>query len=312
LGYAFALNCIDSRPLRVVELFCAVPAIAFFVPLIGYVSSATVDPGQNLAICGILTAILFALLAPSLEVMVAGTKAVLPGAYALVALAFLFLGVWRSGYDVAHPKPDSISYWFDADAATASWISFDERADDWTSQFLTSRPQADKVGIFGSAGGDAVLKAPAPALLLSPPLIRTVEDSTAGGERTLRLQISSPRHARVVWVIVRNAAVVRAALEGRNIQVGEADARNRLWGLIFVGLPPDGLHLDLTMKAPCTPQLIVTDQSDGLPELPGSNTKPRSGDRMSLPHIWPFFDATTLVSRTALIESNRSPSLDSR
>src|ERR1700693_540386 len=268
LGYAFALSQGDSAPLRVVKLFCEIPAIACFVPLIGFLGIATVDAGQNLVIAGILTAILVALLAPQLEVMVARNKALLPGACALIACAFILLGVWRSGYDVQHPKPDSISYWFDGDTLTASWISFDEKPDDWTSQFLSSHPKADKVNIFATADGDAVLKAPAPAPSLSVPFIKTVEDSTVNGERSLRLQISSPRHARVIWVIVRNAAVVRAALEGRKVQVGEADTRNKLWGFIFIGLPAEGIRLDVTVKPPAIPQFTLTDQSDGLPEVP--------------------------------------------
>jgi len=311
MGYAFALHRIGVSSLRGIQLFCAVPAIALLVPLIGYMAMTTADVSQSLVIVGFLTIILFAMMAPQLEVLLARNKALLPGACALVWLTFILIGAWRSGYDVAHPKPDGISYWFDADAGKASWISFDERPDDWTSQFLTSQPQADKLDIFGWAGGAAVLKAPAPRLSLSVPLMKIIEDSTAGGARTLRLQISSPRQARIIWIIVRNAAVVRAALEGNNVQVGAADARNKLWGIIFVGLPADGVHLDLTIKAPDTPELIVTDQSDGLPELSRFGARPRGGDRMSLPQGWPFFDATTLVSRTFRIEPNRNPSLDS-
>lgn len=47
LGYAFALHRVDSPLLRAVRLFCAIPAIALFVPLIGYVGIATVDPGAE-------------------------------------------------------------------------------------------------------------------------------------------------------------------------------------------------------------------------------------------------------------------------
>ncbi len=237
-----------------------------------------------------------------------------PGACAFVFLGFIALGVLRSGYDTLHPKPDSISYWFDANAGKASWISFDEKPDDWTSQFLTSHAEIDKVSIFGSAegDGDAILKAQAPSLSLIPPSIKAEEDLTVAGKRMVRLQISSPRQARVVWVIVRQAAVLRAAIEGRNVQLGEADTRDKLWGFIFVGLPPEGLHLDLTMKAPNNPQLIVTDQSDGLPEVPGFSPRPRRGDRMPLPQVWPFFDSAALVSRTFLIELNRGRSQGGR
>jgi hypothetical protein len=116
------------------------------------------------------------------------------------------------------------------------------------------------------------------------------------------LQVSSLRHARVIWVICRNAAVLRATLEGRNVQVGEADKRNKLWGFIFVGLPPDGVHFDLTVNASETPQLTVTDQSDGLGDIPVINVKPRGRDLMPLPEEWPFFDSTILVTRTSMID----------
>jgi hypothetical protein len=303
LGYAFAWNRGDSPSLSVAKLVFAIPAITLFVPVIGYLCIATVNPGQNLVIAAILTAVLVVLLAPQVEVMVGRSRGFLPEACALVSLAFILLGAWRSGYDAQHPKPDSISYWFDADSAKASWISFDEKSDDWTTQFLTSHPQSDTVSIFATAGGDAVLKAPAPALSVPLPLIKIVADSTTGSERALQLQISSPRHARVIWVIVQNAVVVRGALEGRELQLVESDIRNKLWGFIFVGLPPEGVRLDLTVKAPGTPQFTLTDQSDGLPEVPGFSPRPRSADRMSLPQVWPFFDATTLVSHTLPIES---------
>ena len=312
MSYAFALHRTDALPLRVLQLFCAVPAIALLVPLIGYMAMTTADVSQSLVIVGFLTMILFSMLAPQLEVLLERNKALLPGASALVALIFMLLGASRSGYDARHPKPDSMSYWLDAQAGKASWISFDEKPDDWTTQFLTSHPQADNVSIFGDVGGHAILKAQAPPLSLAAPAITTLDDSTVGDEHNVRLRVSSPRQARVLWVIVGNAAVLRAKLEGRNARVDEMDKRNKLWGFIFVGLPPQGITLDITVKTSESPQLIVTDQSDGLPEIPGFSAKPRSADRMPFPHVWPFFDTTTLVSRTTLIESNRSPSLDSR
>lgn len=302
MGYSVALNRTDSQPLRLVRLLCAVPAIALFVPLIGYLGIATVDPIQNFVLLGILTVIFLALLAEPIERIVTLDRMLLPGACLVAALVFIALGALRSGYDSEHPKPDSISYWLDGDAHKASWISFDEKPDDWTSQFLTTQPEAEKIGIFGAVGDDAVLEAPAPKLSLSPPVLKTIEDSTTGGERNLRLQISSPRHARVIWVICRNAAVLRSRLEGRNFQVGEADVRNKLWGFIFVGLPPDGVQFDLTVNASETPELTVTDQSDGLAEVTGTNVKPRGKDRMPMPSEWPFFDSTTLVTRTFMID----------
>jgi hypothetical protein len=302
MGYDVALNRTDSQQLKIVRLFCMVPAVALFVPLIGYFGITTVDPAQNFVILGILTMILFALLAEPIERIVTHNRMPLPEAFFVIALVFIAVGALRSGYDTQHPKPDSISYWLDGDGGKASWISFDEKPDDWTAQFLTTHPQNEKFGIFGAVGDDAVLEAPAPRLSLSLPVLKSIEDSTTGSERKLRLQISSPRHARVIWVICRNAAVLRATLEGRNVQVGEADRRNKVWGFIFVGLPPDGVHFDLIVNASETPQLTITDQSDGLAEVTGINVKPRGKDRMPLPSEWPFFDSTSLVTRTFMID----------
>ena len=301
LGCALVLNRQDSLPLRIAQIACAVPAIALFVPLIAFMEISPGDLSQTVVIIGVLTMVLFALLAPQLEVFSLHKRALFPGLCAVVALALLAFGASRSGYDARHPKPDSMSYWLDAQAGKASWISFDEKPDDWTSQFLTSHSQADHLSIFGDLGGTAILRAPAPALSLAAPAITTLDDSTVGDERSLRLQISSPRQARVLWVIVGNAAVLRARLEGGNARVEEMDRRNKLWGFIFVGLPPQGITLDVTVQASESPQLIVTDQSDGLPEVPGFSARPRNPDRMPFPHVWPFFDSTALVSRTFII-----------
>src|SRR5262249_45964604 len=83
----------------------------------------------------------------------------------------------------------------------------------------------------GPLDGDAILKTDAPHLQLAPPNVTALEDSTTGGERTLRLHITSPRQARIIWVLVENASVMQATLEGRKVQVSEADTRNKFWEL---------------------------------------------------------------------------------
>jgi len=111
------------------------------------------------------------------------------------------------------------------------------------------------------------------------------------------LHLASPRRARVIWIHVEKATVLAATIEGRNIQVNEADKQNKAWGLVYVALPSDGIELDLTLNASETPQLTLIDQSDGLPTFPGFHFAPRPIDRMALPTVWPFFDSTLLVSR---------------
>jgi hypothetical protein len=133
----------------------------------------------------------------------------------------------RSGYDARHPKPDTISYWLDSNSEKASWISFDERPDNWTSQFLTGHVEASTLRLFNPVDGDAILKTEAPRVQLPPPSFETLEDSITSRERKLRLHLVSPRHARIIWLQVEKATVLAATVEGREIQVNEADKRNR-------------------------------------------------------------------------------------
>jgi hypothetical protein len=295
--FELTLNRPASLALKVARLLCAVPALFLFPLLIGY-SGTTLDGKlDGMLILVILTTVLLALLGPQLEVLTVRSRWLLPGASALLAFSFILFGALRSGYDAEHPKPDTISYWLDSNTGKALWISFDTNPDNWISQFLTGHFEASTLHLFNPVDGDAILKADAPYVQLPPPSIETLEDSTTGGERKLRLRLVSPRQARTIWLQVEKATVLAATLEGRKVQVNEIDKRNKVWGLVYLALPTEGIELDLTLNASETPQLTVIDQSDGLPRFPGFHFEPRPIDRMALPTVWPFFDSTLLVSR---------------
>jgi hypothetical protein len=244
----------------------------------------------------ILTTVLLALLAPHLEVLTTCSRWLLPGASALLACSFILFGALRSGYDTEYPKPDTISYWLDANTCKASWMSFDRNPDNWTSRFLSGHFEASTVHLFNPVDGDAILKAEAPYVQLPRPSIETLEDSVTSRERRVRLHLVSLRQARIIWIHVEKATVLAASVEDRNIQVNEADKRNKVWGLVYLVLPSEGIELDLTLNASETPQLTVIDQSDGFPSFSGFHFAPGPIDRMALPTVWPFFDSTLLVS----------------
>jgi hypothetical protein len=298
MGLALGLKRPDSWLLKFAQLLCAAPALFLFPLFIGY-SVTTLDGRMgDMILLVILMIVLLALLAPQLDVMTARSKMLVPGACALLAFGFILCGALSSGYDPKHPKPDTISYWLDTDTGKASWISFDEKPDNWTSQFLTSHVEATTLRLFNPVDGDTIIKADAPHVQLLPPNIETLEDSTTRGERKLRLRFVSPRQARIIWLQVEKATVLAATVEGRKAQVNEVDKRNKTWGIVYLALPPEGVEVDVTLKASENPQITVIDQSDGLPIFPGFHVEPRPNDRMSLPAAWPFFDSTLLVSRS--------------
>ena len=236
--------------LKVARLLCAVPALFLFPLLIGYSVNTLDGKLDGMLILVILTTVLLALLAPQLEVLAAHSRWLLPGASALLAFSFILFGALRSGYDAEHPKPDTISYWLDSNTGKASWISFDTNPDNWTSQFLTGHFEASTVHLFNPVDGDAILKAQAPYVQLPPPIIETLEDSVTSREHRLRLHLVSPRQARIIWIHIEKVTVLAATVEGRNIQVNDADKRNKVWGLVYLALPSEGIELDLSLNGP--------------------------------------------------------------
>ena len=199
LGLSLALDQPNSWLVKIARLLCLAPSLYLFPLLIGY-SVTTLDGKMggmiNLAV---LTIVLLALLAPLLAVLTARGKLLLPGVCALLASGFILFGALTGKYDSNHPKPDSISYWLDSDTGKASWISFDEKPDDWTSQFLVDRAEASMLRLFNPVDGDAILKADAPGVQLPPPCIETLEDSTSVSSVCTSFHPGTPASSGCRW-----------------------------------------------------------------------------------------------------------------
>jgi hypothetical protein len=193
-----------------------------------------------------------------------------------------------------------------ADTGKGSWISLDERPDGWTSQFLTGRIEREKIDIFVAPGEESVLKTDAPLVKLPAPEIVTLDDSVSGNERILRLRLTSLRHADVLWVAVEKGTVLRATIGGKKLPSKMVEPNDRLWGFYYAVPPVYGIELDIAVGLADAPRLTLTDQTNGLPEIPGLHIKPRTGDQMPL-HYYPAFDSTILVSHSISLARYKSP-----
>ena len=306
LGVGFVLDRSDSRLLKITQLICAGVPVFLFTLLIADFAILEAESMQTMVFLCIFTVVLLALLAPQLEVMTTHRKWLLPGACAVLSLSFISFGALHSGYDALHPRPDSVAYWLNADTGKGSWISLDERPDGWTSQFLTGRIEREKIDIFVAPGGESVLKTDAPPLKLPAPEIVTLDDSVSGNERILRLRLTSLRHADVLWVAVEKATVLRATIGGKKLPSKMVEPNDRLWGFYYAVPPADGIELDIAVGLADAPRLTLTDQTNGLPDIPGLHIKPRTEDQMPL-HYYPAFDSTILVSHSISVARYNSP-----
>jgi hypothetical protein len=252
----------------ILSLLCSIPAVLIFAPLIIYsIFHLAGDPGPMLIVSVIVTVVCLAFLAPQLESLDALGGIRLSFALGLIGVGLLAWGALHSGYDRRHPRPGTIAYWLNTDTGSSSWISLDEQPDSWTSQFLTSRITSDTLSIFASPGGDRVLRSSAPLLRLNAPQITLLNDSSVAGARMLRFRLTSERQPATLWVSVQNATILEATIDGKRAPSKMIDPENKLWGFYYAAPAAQGIELAISVNASDRPQITLTDQIIGLPDI---------------------------------------------
>lgn len=272
----------------------AVPGLVLFVPLIyQFFIGLTLNWTGLIAIVILLQ---LGLLVPQLTIMTRDRKWLLSGAAALVGVCFIAAPFLMTGVSAQHPKFNSIFYAFNSDTNQAWWASMDPKPDEWTSKFLSAQPpRGPLVGFFPQ---DRLLQNAAPLVPLSPPQVDVINDEKNGDVRTLRLRLKSTRAAAVLSLYTDSKVeILSASLNDEQLDQNNTAMLRRnkgIWNMHYVGIPPEGVLLALTLKTSEPLKLRVVDQSYGIPQIPSLPARP---DYM-IPW-WPnTLSDTTLVSKT--------------
>jgi peptidase M28-like protein len=269
-------------------LLLAAPAILILGPMI-YLLFVTLGL-EWAAIPSALAAILFALLMPQLKLIAVSHRWTLPGVSAIAALAFIAAGSFTAGFDKDNPKPNSIFYAANAATGKAVWASLDRRPDEWTSQFLKGDLQTGPLSEYAPSGYSGFLRSEAPMIQVAAPEIALVSEKTTDATRILRLRITSPRQAPVMFVAVDpKVEVLNAWIDGKPVTKGGPRLMFQ-----YLAIPQEGIELALETKPAQAVGIRAVDLSYGLPEIPDSAFSPRPAHLM--PAIFPYSDST-LVSK---------------
>jgi Peptidase family M28 len=222
-----------------------------------------------------------------------GSHWLAPAAAAAVAIMLLAAGVARIGYDESFPRPDFISYVYNADTGRAAWEAGD--TDSWTKPLLRNAKQADiELSPFSTIAG---WRAPAPAVELAPPKVTRLSSTSDGDTTTLRLRAASQRNADSVAVLLRAPGeIVAASVEGQTIPDTAAMREGEL-KLPYVGLPRDGITLELKLRGHGTLRAALRDYTQGLPAA--ANAPRRPADTMPAPISFRA-DPTVVTSSTSI------------
>ena len=221
-------------------------------------------------------------------------KWLLPATAVLLGIAFISVAKFNSHFDRDSRLPDRLFYAVNANAGRAIWGSLDDHPDDWTAQFLTGSSQRGSILDF--VGRDlSALITEASVVPVPAPDMKVISDSTTNGIRSLNLRITTARQAPCITVSLDPETKVRAfVLDGKRYD----DFSRDNWRMRYFAVPPEGIELVLELEQSLNVVLRVTDQSYGLPEVPGASFKPRP--EYLMPASEPFNDEFIVTKTFAL------------
>ena len=230
-----------------------------------------------------MSLLLLALLIPHLEFIARPYKWVLPMSSAFVSIVFLIIGNGVPPVSPDIPRTNtvyySVSYSPDTDSREALWVSPNRAPDEWSAQFFSSMPERKSLPNHFPTNTRPFLSSRAPDLNLKPDEVKLIDTKTRDDLSTLHLKISSPEQARVMYLSLEpGVQVVSATINGKRVNYDPPKvvegAQPRGWELRYDAVPPEGFDLVLETKTPW-PVMTLVSQSDGLPQIPGTELKGR-------------------------------------
>lgn len=192
-----------------------------------------------------------------------------PGLIAgVLAISCLGAGLAVDHFDAEHPAPAHLAYALDADTGQARWVSSDAKPDAWLQQYITG---TEKLGAAFGLFYDGVGTGPAQTANLPAPELTVVSDTTAQERRLLTINVRSQRDARLIYLDLPDASVLRAVVDGRELP---PEVLGEPFGFTFHAPPDGGLTVELELQSSSPAKIRLMDGTDGLDGLPGFTPRP--------------------------------------
>jgi hypothetical protein len=198
----------------------ALPGVILFVPGIYVMYHFALAP--MIGVLAFMVSMLLGLLIPQLDLFTRAHPWRLPAGALVVCVAFLAAGSLTAPSTPERPRPNAVAYLLDADSGRATWFSAGTEQDEWTRQFFASDPErgsAGKLFPIPQRSGFPIMQGEAPAIELEAPQVDVLDDQTAGGVRTVQLNLRSPRGAPVMMLDVEPYGAIQAVtVAGKRIE----------------------------------------------------------------------------------------------
>jgi hypothetical protein len=247
----------------------SVPGILLLTPIIRNLFIGLTP--RMIGVVALFLALLSGLLTPLLERV--GQQKGLKRLFILSGIVALGMGSWTSGFDIEHPRQNSLIYAFDTSSQKAYWLSTDKYLDRWTSAFFSNVSEKQPVSsLLGGKYSNMWLVA-APAFAAPAPDMEILEDKMlkgkAGNTRKLILRVKSLRNASKLKITAEGITVISSIIAGQQYTV----IPDTNWSIDYFGLDAEGLNIEITVNADKPFVLRIMDVAYGLPAL-GQQPRP--------------------------------------
>ncbi|MBC9797963.1 M28 family peptidase [Sinomicrobium weinanense] len=276
----------QERPNLLLQAILTVPAIWIFAP---FIQMFPIGLGLKMMIASTLfTVLLFGLLLPVFGFYRQQHKLALFAGVLTVAL--LIAAHIQSGFTENSPKPDSLLYVLNTDTGKASWATYDQVPDEWTSAYIGQDPQkpedlsattiASKYNTGFSYTAGATVKH------IPPPRVDIVHDTLRGTERELEVCITPQRNVTRLEVFSDTENIISCKVNG--VALSQEYLRNpKRKDRLFSHYITDNAYTEILLRIPAdeNPELTLFEASNDLLENPLFTVPPRPKDRIPMPFV---------------------------
>lgn len=290
---------VAALPLALLALTAVVAAL-LWAPALALIGVALGLPG-GLIIAIALFLLLFGPLSSQLDLTMPRRRVWLLSLIpVLLGLAVVFSVRQACRFDSDNRRPDSVLYVLDAEEGKASWLSYDQQGDEWTSQFLSPTPEKGAPPAFLGLRDRPMLMSPAPVIPLPGAAVEILSEEVGAQGRVVHLAITWP------WDVERALLALRSPGPIHSVRVDEEaewPQDEEGYRLTYYAPPAEGIRLRVEMAAGQALEVEATGQRFRLPEAGDVPTAPRPADRM--PRREWSVDSTFVRNVTTLLPGDK-------
>ncbi len=245
-----------------------VPAIFFLAPTL-YFTFVAFGLGDSMPFVTIAVGIGIGLFLPVLYATFKNQKLLIPFIGMICFIGSILGGHLTSGYSEKNPLQVSLRYRLDTDSSKASWISDFTATDKWSSAFF----KGENINPNSSKKSGWLMSA-APVLPLMPPEAVIIKDTLENQIRKLIIHFNSSReNVTSINIALKDKCRINAvSVKGKVAKAEEDDKAAIYRNISYTGLTSNGFDVFFEIDEGKKLDMIVSDRSIGLPQIPGFNT----------------------------------------